>query len=130
MPWASSNEAYEISATYGEACQTDVVCYHGSQWDHSVRVPDDWSIHRIGHELTALHGLDHAVTLAIVLPGQWKLLKEHKKEKLLQYAERIWKITKGSEEDRIAAAIEKLRISLNPRYKNTAFRLWDTARHD
>jgi NADP-dependent alcohol dehydrogenase len=70
-------------------------------------VPDDWSIHRIGHELTALHGLDHAVTLAIVLPGQWKTLKEHKKEKLLQYAARVLKITEGSEDERISVAIEK-----------------------
>lgn len=32
-------------------------------------VPQDWSTHMIGHELTALHGIDHARTLAIVLPA-------------------------------------------------------------
>ena len=70
-------------------------------------VPGDWSVHSIGHELTAFHGIDHARTLAIVLPGLWKVLRKEKKEKLLQYAERIWKITKGSEDERINEAIEK-----------------------
>jgi NADP-dependent alcohol dehydrogenase len=70
-------------------------------------VPGDWSVHSIGHELTALHGIDHARTLAIVLPGLWKVLKEEKKEKLLQYGERVWKITEGTEDERIDLAIKK-----------------------
>jgi NADP-dependent alcohol dehydrogenase len=70
-------------------------------------VPGDWSVHMIGHELTAFHGLDHARTLAIVLPGLWKVLKEEKKGKLLQYAERVWKITKGTDDERINNAIKK-----------------------
>ena len=47
----------------------------------SCGVPGDWSVHTIGHELTAWHGIDHARTLAIVLPGLWKVLKEEKKGK-------------------------------------------------
>jgi NADP-dependent alcohol dehydrogenase len=70
-------------------------------------VPGDWSIHMIGHELTAFHGIDHGRTLAIVLPGLWKVLKEEKKQKLLQYAERVWNITKATDEERIDSAIEK-----------------------
>jgi len=70
-------------------------------------VPGDWSVHSIGHELTAFHGIDHARTLAIVLPGLWKVLKEEKKEKLLQYGERVWKITEGTEDERIDLAIRK-----------------------
>ncbi len=70
-------------------------------------VPGDWSVHMIGHELTAYHNIDHARTLAIVLPGLWKVLKKEKKEKLLQYAERVWKITNGTEEERINNAIDK-----------------------
>ena len=42
-------------------------------------VPGDWSVHTIGHELTALHNIDHARTLAIVLPVLWAVLKEEKK---------------------------------------------------
>ncbi len=70
-------------------------------------VKSDWATHMIGHELTALHGLDHAVTLAITLPGLLTRLQNERAEKLLQYAERIWGITKGSEEERKMQAIEK-----------------------
>lgn len=55
-------------------------------------VREDWATHRIGHELTAFHGLDHAVTLAIVLPGVLQGVKELRKVKLLQYGERVWGI--------------------------------------
>lgn len=70
-------------------------------------VPSDWSVHTIGHELTALHGIDHARTLAIVLPGLWTLFKEEKKEKLLQYASRVWNIHSGTPDERIEQAIQK-----------------------
>jgi len=59
----------------------------------SMGVQTDWSTHVLGHELTALHGLDHAVTLAIILPGVMDAMKEQRKEKLLQYAENIWGLT-------------------------------------
>ncbi|WP_319550211.1 iron-containing alcohol dehydrogenase [Desulfogranum marinum] len=70
-------------------------------------VPQDWNTHMIGHEITALFGIDHAKTLAMVQPAVWKVRKEQKKEKLLQYAERVWGITEGDEETRIDAAISK-----------------------
>ncbi|MGS3542276.1 iron-containing alcohol dehydrogenase [Klebsiella pneumoniae] len=35
-------------------------------------VPQDWATHMLGHELTAMHGLDRAQHwLAIVLPALW-----------------------------------------------------------
>lgn len=70
-------------------------------------VPGDWSVHSIGHELTAFHGIDHARTLAIVLPGLWKALREEKKGKLVQYAERVWKITEGTDEAKVEMAINR-----------------------
>jgi NADP-dependent alcohol dehydrogenase len=70
-------------------------------------VSSDWGTHSIGHELTALHGIDHARTLAVVLPGLWYILREEKKEKLLQYASRIWNINTGTDDEKINAAIEK-----------------------
>ncbi|HPE87204.1 MAG: iron-containing alcohol dehydrogenase [Bacteroidales bacterium] len=73
----------------------------------SCGVTSDWSTHGIGHILTAYYEIDHAITLAIVLPGVMDVMRENKKEKLLQYADRIWGITKGSEDDRINQAIEK-----------------------
>jgi NADP-dependent alcohol dehydrogenase len=74
-----------------------------------VGVPQDWATHMIGHELTALYHLDHAQTLAVVLPSILTLRKEAKHAKLLQYAERVWHITTGSEDERIDAAIERTR---------------------
>ncbi|HRZ35144.1 MAG TPA: iron-containing alcohol dehydrogenase [Candidatus Paceibacterota bacterium] len=55
-------------------------------------VPQDWSTHMVGHELTAFYGLDHAETLAIVLPGVWKHQFDRKKAKLEQYGQRVWKV--------------------------------------
>lgn len=72
-------------------------------------VPQDWSTHMIGHELTVMHGLDHAVTLAIVLPGNLTLRKDQKREKLLQYAQRIWGIKTGNDDYQIAEGIIKTR---------------------
>ena len=58
----------------------------------AVGVVEDWATHQIGHELTAFHGLDHGVTLAIVLPGVMEATKEHRRRKLLQFGERVWGI--------------------------------------
>lgn len=72
-------------------------------------VPQDWATHMIGHELTALHGLDHAQTLAIVLPSTLSIRRDRKWQKLLQYAERVWGIVDGSEEERVTEVIAKTR---------------------
>lgn len=72
-----------------------------------VGVPQDWSTHGIGHEITALYGLDHAQTLAIILPRMMWEMRAEKQDKLLQYAERVWQITDGDNEQRIKLAIEK-----------------------
>ncbi|MBU2870704.1 iron-containing alcohol dehydrogenase [Colwellia sp. E2M01] len=69
-------------------------------------VPQDWSTHMIGHELTGAHGIDHARTLSIVLPAVMKVKREQKRGKLLQYAERVWNITEGDEDVRIDKAIK------------------------
>jgi len=73
----------------------------------STGVPQDWATHMVGHELTALHGLDHAQTLAIVLPSMLRVRKEGKRAKLLQYAERVWDLRDGDEDSRIDAAIAR-----------------------
>ncbi len=72
-------------------------------------VPQDWATHMIGHELTALHGLDHGVTLSIVGPAMLSVMREEKKERLIQYGERLWNITEGTEEERVDASIAALR---------------------
>lgn len=72
-------------------------------------VPQDWTAHMIGHELTAMFGIDHGKTLAVLQPSIWNVLKEQKHDKLVQYAERVWNITEGDEENRIDLAISKTR---------------------
>jgi NADP-dependent alcohol dehydrogenase len=72
-----------------------------------VGMPADWATHMIGHELTALHGLAHGVTLAIAYPAMLDVMFEEKKEKLAQYAERVWGITSGSADEKARAAIAK-----------------------
>ena len=70
-------------------------------------VPQDWATHMIGHEITALHGLDHAQTLAIVMPAILKHQKKNKISKLIKYAEKVFNISEGSDEKKADMAIEK-----------------------
>ena len=73
----------------------------------AMGVTEDWCTHMIGHELTALTGLTHGATLAIVLPGTLRVLREQKGEKILQYGERVWGITTGTNAERIECTINK-----------------------
>ena len=72
-------------------------------------VPQDWTTHMVGHELTALRGLDHAQTLAVVFPGVLAERKQAKRAKLLQYAERVWGLRTGAEDEKIDQAIQNTR---------------------
>lgn len=67
-------------------------------------VPQDWTTHAIGHELTAFYGLDHGQTLAIVLPAVWKHQKKAKEQKLAIFAQRVWNYTGSNAAD---VAIER-----------------------
>ena len=73
-------------------------------------VKTDWATHMIGHELTAFYGLDHAQTLAIILPSIMEYKKDKKQAKLIQYAERVWQVDKALDaETKVQIAIEKTR---------------------
>lgn len=69
-------------------------------------VPQDWATHMIGHELTALFGLDHAQTLAIVLPALMYAQREQKRQKLLQFGQRVFAINSGNADDVIDKTIK------------------------
>ena len=73
----------------------------------SMGVTQDWATHMIGHEITALVGLTHGHTLAIILPGTMQVLRDQKADKLVQYAERVWDIHHGTIDQRIDKAIQK-----------------------
>ena len=72
-------------------------------------VPQDWATHMIGHEITAVHGLDHAQTLAVVLPALLNEQRTQKREKLLQYGRRVWGLQHADEERLIDDAISYTR---------------------
>lgn len=76
----------------------------------SQGVPTDWAIHAMGHELTALYGIDHARTLAIVGMPHYRYNFEDKKGKLAQYAERVLGITEGTVEEKANKAIERIEL--------------------
>ena len=72
----------------------------------AVGVPTDWATHQIGHELTALHGIDHARTLAVVLPHLLQHQLANKEAKLVQYGTRVWGL-QGKPSEVALQAIEK-----------------------
>ncbi|GLS26561.1 iron-containing alcohol dehydrogenase [Marinibactrum halimedae] len=78
-----------------------------------VGVPQDWSTHMIGHEMTAMYGIAHGRTLAIILPHLLRERKAKKYEKLVQFAERVWAITDGTDDEKINMAIDKTEAFFN-----------------
>lgn len=68
-------------------------------------VPQDWATHMLGHEMTAVYGLDHAQTLAIVLPRMMLEQQETKRNKILQYAERVLGLDISDENAAIEQAV-------------------------
>lgn len=72
-------------------------------------VPQDWATHMLGHEVTARHGLDHAQTLAVVLPAMLQVRRESKFQRLLQYGERVWGLRDGDAQTRVDEAIARTR---------------------
>ncbi len=69
-------------------------------------VPQDWATHQIGHEITAFHGVDHARTLAVVLPHLLQYKQADKRAKLIQYAKRVWGLS-GTDDELVTGAIQK-----------------------
>ncbi len=88
-------------------------------------VPEDWASHFIGHELTAFYGLDHAESLAVIMPHLWWYQRKKKAAKLYQYGQRVWGLS-GDGEILIRQAIDKM-VSfftrLNMPTTLTAFRI-------
>jgi len=71
---------------------------HALNGNLSCGVPQDWATHMIGHEITAEYGLDHAQSLAVVMPVLIDNRKASKKEKFAHYARRVWHIIKEGDE--------------------------------
>jgi NADP-dependent alcohol dehydrogenase len=97
----ANQDDYEAAANYMWCCTmalNDLI---------EQGVPGDWAIHMMGHELTAMHHIDHARTLAILTKSHYQYNLESKKEKLAQYGSRVWNIKQGSAEERALKAIQQ-----------------------
>lgn len=89
-----------------DICWTATWALNGSL---GMGVPQDWASHMIGHELTAIHGIDHARTLAVVMPALIHCGDDEKAAKLAQMGERVWGIRRGTPQARAAATLELVR---------------------
>jgi NADP-dependent alcohol dehydrogenase len=68
----------------------------------------DWATHMIGHELTALYGLDHARTLAVIMPAVHRFQLKRKQARLAQFGKRVFHVVEGDEATRATQAIERM----------------------
>ncbi len=84
------------------------VCTNALNHLIGVGVPQDWSTHGIGHALTALYGLAHAESLAVILPWLLWYKREQKQEKLLQFGYRVLDQKMQKYSERIDRTIEAL----------------------
>ena len=84
------------------------VCTNALNHLIGVGVPQDWSTHGIGHALTALYGLAHAESLAVVLPWLLWYKQEQKQEKLLQYGYRVLDQKMQKYSERVDRTIETM----------------------
>lgn len=69
-------------------------------------VEQDWATHLIGHELTALFGLDHGQTLAIVYPGLMEVMKDQKAKKIIRMGKEIFEINEEEDAKQITCTIK------------------------
>ena len=91
---------YDIRANLMWAATNALNCWIGQG------VPQDWSSHRMGYALTARFGLDHAQTLAVILPGVMTYMRKEKAAKLIRMGEVVFGITEGSADEKAQKSIE------------------------
>ncbi|MDR2950978.1 MAG: iron-containing alcohol dehydrogenase [Prevotella sp.] len=90
-------------------------------------VPEDWATHMIGHEITAFYGLDHAQTLAIVLPGVMTVLKEQKGKKITRLGKEVFGIQGDDAIDKTIKAVEDFFESMGVKTHLSDYGLGDEA---
>lgn len=93
---------YDIRANLMWAATNALNCWIGQG------VPQDWSSHRMGYALTAQFGLDHAHTLAVILPGVMTYMRKEKEAKILRMGEVVFGIIDGTTDERVRKTIEAI----------------------
>lgn len=91
---------YDIRANLMWAATNALNCWIGQG------VPQDWSSHRLGYALTAQFGLDHAQTLAVILPGVMAYMRKEKEAKIVRMGEVVFGISEGSIDEKVQKTID------------------------
>ncbi|SEF47597.1 iron-containing alcohol dehydrogenase [Vibrio hangzhouensis] len=77
-------------------------------------MPQDWATHMIGHELTALWGVDHARSLAIIQPALLRNQLEYKQAKIEQMGRNVFGLEDSADlAERTIQSIEAFYASLH-----------------
>ncbi|MGN1392734.1 MAG: iron-containing alcohol dehydrogenase [Succinivibrionaceae bacterium] len=85
--------------------QNDLVALGNFMWSATVAlngiigigVPNDWTTHYIGHQITALYGVDHGKSLTAILPSLLRFDIANKRDKLEQLGRRVFKVLSAEE---------------------------------
>ncbi len=73
-------------------------------------VPQDWSSHRMGYALTVRFGLDHAQTLAVLLPGVLAHFRKEKEAKLVRAGEILFGVSEGTAQEKARKTIDEIEL--------------------
>ncbi|MHB1377113.1 MAG: iron-containing alcohol dehydrogenase [Candidatus Humimicrobiaceae bacterium] len=64
---------------------------------------EDWASHKFGHELSALYGITHGASLAVMFPAWMKYVYKYNIERFAQFAARVFNIDADfNDEERLA----------------------------
>jgi NADP-dependent alcohol dehydrogenase len=99
------------------------ICNQALNFQLANGVCQDWSTHIIGHELTAFYGLDHARSLAVILPHLIREMIDEKQDKLAQFGKNVFGIENNNEA--IIEKIEEVFESVGVPTKLTAYEIDD-----
>ena len=69
----------------------------------------DFASHAMGHALSARYDSIHGETLAVIMPSWLKYVYKEDVETFVRFADRVFGITGGTDEERALAGIERLR---------------------
>lgn len=68
----------------------------------------DWATHMIEHSLSALYDIAHGAGLAIMFPAWMKYVYKERTDRFSRFAEKIFNINEGNEEEKSLVGINKL----------------------
>lgn len=70
---------------------------------------EDWATHRIEHQLSLFYDVTHGAGLAVVFPAWMKYVYKHDVKRFAQFAEEVWGVTEGNDEEKALKGISEIR---------------------